>query len=267
MVKDGSVMGVKSAEQNYTAGYKRLVDKVSSLFDFIFPLRCVGCGELIGDNGIERDEPFCETCKESIEYRGENFCPICGIRHQGMTGESKCAECIKSPRPNERLIYHYVYGGVISDAITSFKYHHNLFAGRVLISESLQLLSSEILRFSPEIILPVPLHFIKYFMRGFSPTAYIASFISRALNIPVCFNILKKVKYTRPQVTLSREERLRNLRGSIVLNKSKLYAVKDRRVLLVDDVYTTGATTSICSELLIRAGASSIIIFVLARGE
>jgi len=239
---------------------------MNDYFDFIFPHRCIVCKGLI-EGKVEDSLPLCDLCKESIEERGDNFCPSCGVRHAGNTGESKCSECIKNPHPFDRVIYRYVYGGAVTDIITSFKYHHNLWAGRLLVNSSISFLRDEILKSEVELIVPVPLHFIKYFMRAFSPTAFISTALSDYLGIPVKYDILKKSHFTKAQVGLSRVERLKNLKGSIEIRKSRLEYIIDKKILLVDDVYTTGATASICTELLLKSGAKSVSIFVLARGE
>jgi competence protein ComFC len=235
-------------------------------FDFIFPPRCIVCKRLI-EGEVEDSLSLCEVCRESVEERGENFCPSCGVRHEGVTGESRCSECIKTPHPFERVIYRYVYGGAVSDIITSFKYHHNLRAGRLIVNSSLSFLRDEIMNNGVDLIVPVPIHFIKYFIRGFSPTAFIASAISKYTGIPVRYDILKKTHYTKAQVGLSRTDRLKNLRGSIGIRESRLKCIADKKVLLVDDVYTTGATASICAELILEGGSKGVSVFVLARGE
>jgi len=245
----------------------RFTTELGELFEFFFPLRCISCGEPIHEVDLHRNELFCKVCKEAILVRGENFCPGCGVRYDGLTGESKCGECNTKPRPFDRVIYHFVYGGPISDAITRFKYNHNLYAGRRLTIEAIDKLKNEILRYSPEIIIPVPLHFFKYFIRAFSPTAFVSSILSEILDLPVRYDLLKKVRFTKPQVGLLRDERLKNLKGSFGFCEKKRSIIENRTILLVDDVYTTGATASLCTEILLNNGARSVILFVLARGE
>ncbi|MCX7943299.1 MAG: ComF family protein [Deltaproteobacteria bacterium] len=252
---------------NLNKKYFKLLDLAGDLLEFIYPLRCVSCKKYIMEHSKLKLGIFCEICGDTVEERGENFCPMCGTRHYGKTGESKCGDCVKNPKPFDRTIYRFIYGGAISDSIAAFKYDHNLFAGRRLTLESINLLYKEILELKLDFIVPVPIHFLKIFMRGFSPTAYIADLISNILSIPVRYNILKKVKYTRAQVGLKREERLRNIRGSFAIQDNYRKELEDKKILLVDDVFTTGTTASLCAELLKDKGARSVDLFVLARGE
>lgn len=247
--------------------YISFTERIGEIFDFIFPQRCISCNGLLNERNKGKIRIFCNICEESIELRGDNFCPMCGIRHLGVTGESLCSDCIKNPKPYDRVFYNFIYGGCISDAIKSFKYNHNLLVGNILTIKSFESLSNHIQSYDPDIIIPVPLHFLKYFVRSFSPTVYIASTISKILRIPIGFNILRKIKYTKSQVGLQREERLKNLKGSFTIIKKSKSKVEDKTVLLVDDVYTTGATVSICAKLLKDSGAKSVIVFILARGE
>ncbi len=225
------------------------------------------CETLIKENVEDNLNFICESCKLSIVERGENYCPVCGRVYEGVTGISKCSECIKEEKPFDRIFYHFVYGGAIQDAISSFKYKHNLRAGRGIVMESYSHLREDIKNEKIDLIIPVPQHIIKNFTRGFSQSAFIASLLSRLTHLPVKYNLLKKVRFTKSQVGLSREERLVNLRGSFRIKKNQNNIIEGKRILLVDDVYTTGATTATISDILIKSGAESVSVFVLARGE
>lgn len=236
---------------------------VSKYFGFMFPLRCLVCGSCIEEDENDNLNFICQSCKLSIVERGDNYCPVCGKIYEGITGESRCSECIKDEKPFDRLLYHFLYGGAIGDAISTFKYGHNLMVGRGLVLESFSHLKKEFESKNFDLILPTPQHILKYFIRGFSQSAYISSILSDLTGLPVRYDVLKKKRYTKPQVGLSREERLINLKGSFDIRSA--HVIEDKRILLIDDVYTTGATTFILSELLIRSGARSVTIFVLAR--
>ncbi|MCX7958918.1 MAG: double zinc ribbon domain-containing protein, partial [Deltaproteobacteria bacterium] len=175
---------------NFGKILRNINDKSGELFEFIFPSRCISCAEVLNDSNRGSLEIFCKLCADSVEERGENFCPVCGIRHQGITGVSECGDCIKNPKPFQRILYRFVYGGAIGDAVTAFKYRHNLFAGRRLVYETLAFHSDVIAGSVPDIIIPVPQHLLRYLVRSFSPTAYIASVLSAATSIPVGYNIL-----------------------------------------------------------------------------
>lgn len=236
---------------------------ISKYFSFMFPLRCLVCGSCVEEDEDDNLNFICQSCKSSIVERGDNYCPVCGRIYEGITGESRCSECVKNEKPFDRLLYHFLYGGAIADAISAFKYRHNLMAGRGLVLESFSHLKREFESRIFDLILPTPQHILKYFIRGFSQSAYISSILSDLVGLPVRYDVLKKIRYTKPQVGLLREERLINLRGSFDIRSA--HVIKGKRILLIDDVYTTGATTLILSDLLIRSGARSVTLFVLAR--
>jgi len=112
-------------------------------------------------------------------------------------------------------------------------------------------------------IIPVPLHRRRLFKRRFNQSAYIAQHLSKLNKIPVDVMSLTRVKATPPQVGLSRSERQKNVRGAFkVLNNKK---IKGKRLVLVDDVFTTGATVEACAKVLLKAGAESVAVLTFAR--
>lgn len=117
--------------------------------------------------------------------------------------------------------------------------------------------------YNPDIILPVPLHPKRLRWRGFNQALVLARVIGRRWQIPVDPFILVRSRETPPQTQLSEKERRKNVRGAFSLNSRK--TVKGRIILLVDDVYTSGATVNECSRVLRRAGAKEVYVLTLAR--
>ncbi|MBI4526449.1 MAG: ComF family protein [Deltaproteobacteria bacterium] len=112
-------------------------------------------------------------------------------------------------------------------------------------------------------IIPVPLHRKRLRWRGFNQAVVLAREVSRAWNVPVDPFVLSRTRETPPQTQLTEEERRKNVRGAFVLNRKK--SVKRKVLLLVDDVYTSGATARECSRVLRRAGAKEVHVLTLAR--
>jgi ComF family protein len=114
-----------------------------------------------------------------------------------------------------------------------------------------------------DVIMPVPLHRSRLRERGFNQALLLASAVGRAHGIPLSYDNLTRFRATRPQVELSGEERVQNVRGAFRLTRPA--DVEGKRVLLVDDVFTTGATMNECAAVLKRAGARSVVALTLAR--
>jgi ComF family protein len=114
-----------------------------------------------------------------------------------------------------------------------------------------------------DLIIPVPLHWKKEFLRGFNQSALIGNYISKKLGKKMYQNILIKSKNTKSQTELNEKERKENVKNSFKIKRNDL--IKDKSILLIDDVYTTGATTEECKKILINGGAKKVIIITLAK--
>lgn len=115
-----------------------------------------------------------------------------------------------------------------------------------------------------DVIVPVPLHAEKQRLRGFNQAERIAFHLSRQTGIPLADGVLLRVRNTRPQRALSAEERKNNMEGAFALSEKRAAAVKDKRVLLIDDIFTTGATAAACAEALRKGGAARVDFLALA---
>lgn len=114
-----------------------------------------------------------------------------------------------------------------------------------------------------DIIIPIPLHWKKEFIRGFNQSALIGNYLSKRLNKDLILSVLIKSKNTVSQTKLSEKERKENIKGSYKIRNSHI--IKDKTVLLIDDVYTTGATTEEAKKILLQSGAKKVIILTLAK--
>jgi len=114
-----------------------------------------------------------------------------------------------------------------------------------------------------DLIIPVPLHWKKEFIRGFNQSALIGNYISRKLNKKMVQNVLVKSKNTVSQTELSAEERKENVKGSFKVKNCDI--IKNKIILLIDDVYTTGATLEECKKILLKRGAKKVIILTVAK--
>ncbi|GBE37145.1 DNA utilization protein GntX [bacterium BMS3Bbin07] len=226
------------------------------LFNLIFPSRCPSCDRLTDSL---KYAPFCIDCWQLLTHNPDTKrCRTCGIALP-PDYDFKCITCIKES-PHYRKIYVFGdYEGALKAAINLLKFEKVRRLSRPLG----RLLSC--LPLPPvDVILPVPLSKERLILRGFNQSHLLSHSLSRNFSIPLEPNILIKPRDIQPQSLLSRANRLKNPKGafSVISPGSELL---HRRVLVVDDVMTTGATINECARVLLRAGVREVYGAVLAR--
>jgi ComF family protein len=219
--------------------------------DLIYPLRCGGCGK----NG----HTLCEACVDTfLSVDEETSCPMCGMP---VGIRSVCGKCLGEKNLFQEGLFGFYYENRLRDAIHSFK-----FSGRKDVGKHLAaLVEKRITAFSSrfDCIIPLPVTEKRLKERGFNQSFILAEEILRMTGKPVYHAILLKTKETRDQYSLSRDERKKNIRGAFSLAKGA--NVKGTRVLLVDDLYTTGQTAREAARILLRGKAGAVVFFALAR--
>jgi ComF family protein len=164
------------------------------------------------------------------------------------------------------LVSPFVYGGAIKDAIVRFKYGERDDLARP-IGALLLRGRRAILAHAPEVVIPVPAHPVRLAERGFDPAALLARELARGLEIPLVVDGLEKVRPTLAQASLDKASRRVNLDGAFAVPASRAPRLRGARVVLVDDVRTTGATLGACRAALTRAGAEVVVEAVVAFAE
>jgi ComF family protein len=217
--------------------------------------------------------PFlCPTCLSEFLPVESPKCSRCGIVFISRQGEDHvCGECIASQKRFQIARSAGVYKYTLMAVIHCLKYKEKIQLARPLGA----LLFAAFLRFwdkkSVDVIVPVPLHAKKLRMRGFNPSfllvknwARIAeSSNSKLPDIPVEINVLERRRWTEPQTGLGRKERLANIKNAFKI--SDYSKIAGKKILLVDDVYTTGATVNECAKVLLKGGAGHVDVLTLAR--
>ncbi|MBM4137488.1 MAG: ComF family protein [Nitrospira sp.] len=169
-----------------------------------------------------------------------------------------CGQCLKKPPPFSMVINYGLYEGVLAEAINQLKFYRikrlSKPLGTLLFSLDLPQVDG---------IVPVPLTAKGLRERGFNQSLLIARVVSKGIKVPLLMDVLAKGKETPPQIGLSAKERLINLKNAFKVNGD----IKGLRLLLVDDVMTTGATVKECSKQLMKAGAKEVIVLTLARSS
>jgi len=228
------------------------------LLDILFPKFCLGCKA----EGIY----LCEDCKACLEISENVFC-LCETP-QRLSFTSKCSKC--SLKKLDGLYFALSYRNkIVKKLIHQFKYEpfikdlsENL---ADLIITHFKALNKCEKNFEGKILIPIPLARKKLKNRGFNQAEEIAKKLSEKLKIPVITDCLIKIKENLPQMELSEKERQENIKGVFEVNcKEK---IQGKKILLVDDVYTTGATMEEAARILKKSGAKEVFGVVVARGN
>lgn len=194
--------------------------------------------------------------------RGGGYCTRCGeIFADDDSPPMLCGECRTTPMPWETLYFHSIYAGSLRHLILKYKFSGALGHATLLSDLAIQAYTRRHGQ-KPDIIVPVPLHKRRLLWRGFNQSAELSKALGNHIGAPVLHAALQRVRYTKPQTRLDLSQRQSNIKAAFA---AKRELVADKHILLVDDVYTTGATLRECARTLMQAEAASINVFVLAR--
>ncbi|MEA3008407.1 MAG: hypothetical protein QOJ91_99 [Sphingomonadales bacterium] len=226
------------------------------LLDFALPPRCPGCGAIVAE-----PHRFCLDCWRSLTFLGEPCCSRCGLPFEfAGGGEAECGRCLAEPPPFDRLRAAVAYGEISRMVALKLKY-----SGRLGLAETLAHFMVRHVPCGPGtedgLLVPVPLHRWRIWKRGYNQAALIASALSRRTGLPLGLDVLTRTRATPPLKGLGRRERALAVRGAFEARAR----LDGRHVLLVDDVYTSGATAAACARVLKRSGAASVDILCWAR--
>jgi ComF family protein len=174
--------------------------------------------------------------------------------------EHACLSCRQRPPHFDQALAAGIFEGTLREAIHIFKYQAVWALGRPLAEWMASQVNVTTLL---DMVMPVPLHTRRLRERGFNQALLLAHGIAVRFAIPLVLDNLVRIRFTRPQVELSGRDRMENVSGAFALRSPE--AMNGKRVLLIDDVFTTGATLNECSRVLKHAGAASVTAFTLAR--
>lgn len=222
--------------------------------------RCQCCGALAAK--VPGELPLCPECAQALRLRTGGHCPRCGAIFADETAAPHlCAACLRSPPPYERLTFFAAYAPPLDECILSFKFAAAL-SRQSLLCAMLHAACERLGPPAPDLAVPVPLHERRLRERGFNQSLELAHGLSRRTGIGLAATALSRLRDTVPQARLERAERLLNLKGAFAADPRQ---VAGKRILLVDDVSTTGATLVECTAALLASGAAAVDVAVLAR--
>ena len=231
---------------------------VRQIVDYALPPRCPGCGLVVEDA-----HRFCLDCWQALAFLGEPCCTRCGLPFEyDAGGDAECAACMAQPPAFDRLRAAVAYGEIARKVALKLKY-----SGRPGVAETLAHFMQRHLDPDPAdaLLVPVPLHRWRIWRRGYNQSALIASALSRRSGIAADLALIDRVKATPPLKGLGRAERALAVRGAFRMSEGARARVRERTVILVDDVYTSGATANACAKVLKRGGAARVNILCWAR--
>jgi len=228
-----------------------------ALLDVVLPPRCLACGE-----EVEAAHALCAACWREITFLGEPCCACCGLPFPYDLGAGAlCGACSQEPPPYDRARSALRYDEGSRRLVLAFK-HGDRLHGAPAFGEWMRRAGASLIA-DADLLMPVPLHWTRLLHRRHNQSALLAYAIKRAGGPPVAPDWLTRKRRTPSQGEFGPEGRRKNVRGAFALKPGK--SVSDLKVVLVDDVLTTGATVSELARLLKRAGAARVDVLALAR--
>ncbi len=230
------------------------------LLPFFLPSQCPGC-----ERFLEEDDPgVCPDCLREIRWIRPPFCSVCGSPFESAeAGSHPCGDCAKEKKDVTTARALGYYEGTLQELIHRWKYRKKVYLTPIFgewMAEGLDRYW-DAARF--DLLVPVPLHPRRLRQRGFNQALLLVKELHRRTGIPYRRSLLRRNRPTPPQVSLSGAEREKGVKGAFSVSRTK--RLEGRTVLLVDDVYTTGATANECAKALLKGGAARVDVLTLAH--
>ena len=224
------------------------------VFDFIFPRFCIGCGS--------EGTWCCEPCFKKIELRQANHCPFCsGKTEDGMI----CPECVKLHGISRLINLGFYKDSIWQNLIHNFKYQYIEDVTQLLkeLTKAFFLKHPQFKKPDYDLVIPVPLHGRRFLERNFNQAEVFAKILCHEIGIEIDDAILSRIRNTPPQAQLSDEQRKQNIIGAFSVPHPA--RIQGKKILLVDDVFTTGSTIREAAKTLLKAGVDQVHAWVMAR--
>ncbi len=229
------------------------------LLNLLLPPQCLHCRAL-----VDAAHGLCADCWRAIDFLSAPCCAACGMPFEFELGPgSLCAACLRRRPRYDRARAAMRYNDASRGLLLGFKHGDRTEFGRSFGQWMLRA-GAELLR-DADLIVPVPLHRWRLLKRRYNQSAILARTVSRAARVPLAVDLLVRRRSTDSQGGLNARQRHLNVRGAFAVREAGRAGLQGRRVLLIDDVMTTGATADACARALLQAGASQIDVLTLAR--
>jgi ComF family protein len=230
-----------------------------SSVDFLLPPRCLLCYERTTD-----PHNVCASCWQGLTFISEPQCVQCGLPFDfGIEEELSCAPCLDHPPAYDRMRSAVVYNDISRHLVLCFK-HGDMLQMAKLLSRWMINGGTELIKHA-DLMVPVPLHRLRLLWRQYNQAAILTNEIASLSGTPRHNEILIRSRYTPSQGKRTYKERIKNVKSAIQINPKYADLIRGQKVLLVDDVYTTGATVEECCRVLKAGGAKSVDVLTFAR--
>jgi ComF family protein len=232
-----------------------------AFLDLLFPPLCHACKSFVANAG----ELFiCADCLGRISFLESPLCTTCGAPFATESGiDHLCGACLVH-RPLHLCRSATILSGPVQDLIHRFKYGYKVHLSQPLGMLTVHALAAFHKQAGADLVIPVPLHRKRLRQRGFNQSQLIGAVLAKQWQLPLEIGNLQRIRWTEPQITLDASERVTNVAGAFAVKDGKRLAGK--KVLLVDDVLTTGSTMRACVEPLVEAGVAAVFAVTVARG-
>jgi len=206
---------------------------------------------------------LCDKCRLGIEVVQAPYCTCCGLKLIGPGRENHlCGTCLSGPWAFSMARSLLVYNQAAAQIIGAFKYSRQTAIRETIVSIKNETAGVDDL-LVPDIIIPVPLHKKRLQQRGYNQALLLAHYLLPGQKQDIAKSILKRTRQTPPQTSLSGKERRENIKGAFDLGERAMVA--NKKILLIDDVFTTGSTLNECAKVLKKHGARTVQALTLAR--
>jgi len=246
-----------------------------ALLDVVYPRACRVCDRPLPERVASRplSEWFCQGCEDSFTKLEAPYCKVCAEPYDGaIEGEFRCGNCADRKFSFEFAVTGYHADGAVRELVHRFKYGRDVsLRGALgdLLRQALQDPRLQVESLTDWRLVPVPLHWARHQEREFNQSLELSHRLARQTGIPVV-DALRRQRPTNKQSRLTRAQRLENLKGAFAMKRGyrgQNSSLRGAKVLLVDDVFTTGATTDACARVLRReGGAQKVVVIAVARG-
>lgn len=237
---------------------------IGHLLDFFLPTACSYCNAPVVDSGIPF---FCSACWADFLVMTSPFCQKCGRPFDSPEALSHspdhcCMHCRKDPPLFDQALSVGLFEGPLREAIHQFKYRP---CGALAMPLARWMTDNLKSIDGVDVIMPIPLHSLRLRQRGFNQSLLLAHQLAVTFSIPLSYDNLLRVIPTKPQVELSGEQRIKNVKNAFALARPE--EISGRSILLVDDVFTTGATVNECTKVLRESGSTVVRALTIARAQ
>lgn len=231
---------------------------VAGFRQFLFPSRCICCREILE----EPEADCCNVCYNELRMINQNYCQKCGKLHE--TKGDLCFDCRRNRHYFTQGRGVFVYEEPIKSSLFGLKFFKATWIGEKC-GEILADYYQEEGLWDIDLVVPVPLHWYRFIGRGYNQAEIIVRSFSKRLRLPLDDKVLCRKKMTLPQKDLTDEERVRNLELAFRVKNQEV--IQGKRILLVDDIYTTGSTIDSCAKVLLECGAIEVYFLTVAIGK